>query len=69
VITAGNTESAFELFRAHQPDLIILDIILPGVDGMEFCRELRKESNVPVIFLTCKSDFSDIILGLGIGGG
>ena len=68
VLKAGDSESAFELVRSHRPDLIILDIILPGLDGIEFCRELRKDNNVPIIFLTSKNDFSDIILGMGIGG-
>lgn len=68
VITAGDAYSAFELVRTQKPDLILLDIILPGLDGIEFCRELRKETNVPIIFLTSKSDCTDLIVGLGVGG-
>ncbi|KKM12362.1 transcriptional regulator [Clostridiales bacterium PH28_bin88] len=68
VITAGDGGSVFELVRAHKPDLIILDILLPGLDGIEVCREIRKENDVPIIFLTSKRDSSDIVLGLGVGG-
>ena len=68
VITAGDGGSVFELVRAHKPELIILDILLPDVDGIEICREIRKKNNVPIIFLTSKRDSSDIILGLGVGG-
>lgn len=68
VITAGDGGSAFELIRTHEPDLIILDILLPDLDGIEVCREIRKENDVPIIFLTSKRDSSDIVLGLGVGG-
>jgi two-component system response regulator MtrA len=68
VLTAADGSSVFELIRAHKPDLIILDILLPDLDGIEVCREIRKENNVPIIFLTSKRDSSDIVLGLGIGG-
>lgn len=68
VITTGDAFSAFELVRTQKPDLIILDILLPGMDGIEICRKLRKENEVPIIFLTSKGDSSDIILGLGVGG-
>lgn len=68
VITAGDAFSAFELVRACKPDLIVLDILLPGIDGIEACRKFRKEIHVPIIFLTSKSESSDVILGLGVGG-
>ncbi|HHW44156.1 MAG TPA: response regulator transcription factor [Desulfotomaculum sp.] len=68
VIAAGDAYSAFELVRTEKPDLIILDILLPGIDGIEFCRKLRQETDVPIIFLSSKSDSSDVILGLGVGG-
>ncbi|HHV62868.1 MAG TPA: response regulator transcription factor [Firmicutes bacterium] len=68
VIAAGDGGSVFELVRAHEPDLIILDILLPDLDGIEVCREIRKGNNVPIIFLTSKRDSSDIVLGLGVGG-
>ncbi|MCL6478764.1 MAG: response regulator transcription factor [Peptococcaceae bacterium] len=68
VVTAGDAYSAFDLVARLKPDLIILDILLPGIDGIEVCRELRKETGVPIIFLSSKSDSSDVILGLGVGG-
>lgn len=68
VITAKDGSSVFELIRSHNPDLIILDILLPDLDGVEICREIRKESNVPIILLSSKRDSSDIVLGLGVGG-
>jgi DNA-binding response OmpR family regulator len=68
VIATGDAHSAFELVRTQKPDLIILDILLPGIDGIEVCRKLRKETEVPIIFLSSKRDSSDVILGLGVGG-
>lgn len=68
VLTAGDGGSVLELVRLQKPDLIILDILLPDLDGLEVCYEIRKSNNVPIIFLTSKNDASDIILGLGVGG-
>ncbi|MBC7106821.1 MAG: response regulator transcription factor [Firmicutes bacterium] len=68
VMATGDVESAFRLVRAHKPDLVILDILLPGMDGIEVCRRLRKETDVPIIFLSAKGDSTDVILGLGVGG-
>jgi len=68
VLAAGTAESAFELVRTQKPELIILDILLPGMDGIEVCRELRKETDVPIIFLSSKGESADVILGLGVGG-
>lgn len=67
-ITAKDGQSVFELVRTQRPDLIILDILLPGLDGIEICRELRRDNNVPIIFLTSMNDPSDVVLGLGVGG-
>lgn len=66
VITAGDGYSAFKLVQTQKPDLIILDIILPGLDGIEVCQVLRRITDSPIIFLTSKN--SDLILGLGVGG-
>lgn len=55
------------MFRLHQPQLVVLDIMLPGLDGMEVCRTLRSESNVPIIMLSAKKTEVDKILGLGLG--
>ena len=53
--------------RAGSPDLIVLDLMMPKVDGWEVCRRLRKESNVPVIMLTARTDDVDKIVGLELG--
>jgi DNA-binding response OmpR family regulator len=52
----------------HKPDLILLDILLPGLDGLEICHELRKKSEVPIIFITSRDAPHEVALGLGIGG-
>jgi DNA-binding response OmpR family regulator len=52
----------------HKPDLILLDILLPGLDGLEICHELRKKSDVPIIFITSMDAPHEVALGLGIGG-
>ncbi|MBD5786343.1 response regulator transcription factor [Cellulosimicrobium terreum] len=58
---------ALETFRSSQPDLVLLDLMLPGKDGTEVCRLIRAESGVPVIMLTAKSDTVDVVLGLESG--
>ena len=58
---------AIERFRATHPALVVLDLMLPGMDGMEVCRALRKESDVPIVMLTAKSDDMDKIIGLEVG--
>ena len=67
VCTATNGEQALEVFRREKPDLILLDIMLPQLDGYGVCREVRKESNVPIIMLTALGDISDRIMGLEFG--
>jgi DNA-binding response OmpR family regulator len=68
VITCDNGQQALELVLMHRPSLIILDILLPDMDGIEVCRQLRKNDPTPVLFLSCKSEGIDIILGLSMGG-
>lgn len=58
---------ALELWRAAQPDLILLDIMLPVLDGLEVARRIRAESDVPIIMLTARDDEVDRLLGLGLG--
>ncbi|MDQ1912500.1 response regulator transcription factor [Paenibacillus sp. GD4] len=65
--TADNAEEALPLFGAVNPDLVLLDIQLPGNDGYTLCEEIRKYSNVPIIFLTCRTDNDDVIKGLKLG--
>jgi DNA-binding response OmpR family regulator len=67
VVTANNGEEALKLARQEQPQLIILDVMMPGLDGFETLRELRKTIEVPVIMLTAKGDDIDKILGLELG--
>ena len=65
VITDGIT--ALNTFSTIQPDLILLDIMLPGMDGWQICREIRKTSQVPIIMLTAKGETFDKVLGLELG--
>jgi len=67
VITAGDGALALEIAREQRPDLIILDIMLPGIDGFEVCRVLRQEMNTPVLKLTARDDEIDRVVGLEVG--
>lgn len=67
VITASEGLQAIELARTEKPDLIILDLMLPNIDGLEVCRILRKEMIVPIFMLTAKSEEIDKIVGLEVG--
>jgi len=67
VIPAYNGEQALAEARESRPDLIVLDLMLPRVDGLEVCRRLRAESQVPILMLTARSTEEDKILGLGLG--
>ncbi len=58
---------AFAAFSASKPDLVLLDLMLPGKDGIEVCAEIRAESGIPVIMLTAKSDTADVVRGLESG--
>jgi two-component system, OmpR family, response regulator MtrA len=60
-------DQALEAFRSFRPDLVLLDLMLPGKDGIEVCRQIRAESGVPIVMLTAKSDTVDIVLGLESG--
>ncbi|MBI5200771.1 MAG: response regulator transcription factor [Elusimicrobia bacterium] len=67
VLRAGDAEAGLGLLRKNKPDLVILDIMLPKMDGLEFCRVVRQETQVPIIFLTAKKSEMDRILGLKLG--
>lgn len=67
VLAAGDGETALKLAASEQPDVIVLDIMLPGKDGFEVCRELRRTTAVPIIMLTARDDDIDKILGLELG--
>ncbi|WP_274650555.1 response regulator transcription factor [Paenibacillus humicola] len=64
----GDGEEAIVLAERLQPDLIILDILLKSLDGIEVCKRIRAFSDVPVLFISCKDDDTDIIHGLAVGG-
>jgi two-component system response regulator MtrA len=60
-------DEAMAQFRAFQPDVVLLDLMLPGRDGIDVCREIRAESGVPIVMLTAKGDTVDVVLGLESG--
>ncbi|GAA2332869.1 response regulator transcription factor [Streptomyces kunmingensis] len=64
---AGDGPAALALAAAHRPDLVVLDLMLPGMDGLEVCRRMRARGPVPVIMLTARGDEEDRILGLEVG--
>jgi two-component system response regulator MtrA len=66
-VFCGDGAKALEVFRANRPDLVLLDLMLPGMDGIEVCRLIRAESDVPIVMLTAKSDTSDVVRGLESG--
>ncbi|PEY43493.1 DNA-binding response regulator [Bacillus cereus] len=67
VYTAVNGEEGWNVFQQYQPDLIVLDLMMPKKDGWELCEEIRQHSNVPIIILTARQEERDRILGLTIG--
>src|SRR5574338_1388636 len=67
VYTASDGPSGLQSARAYKPDLVVLDIMLPGMDGLELLTRLRRESNVYVILLTAKTEEIDKIVGLSVG--
>ena len=58
---------ALETIRAHSPDLVVLDLMLPGLDGWEVCRRARKESDIPILMLTARDEETDRLIGLELG--
>jgi two-component system response regulator MtrA len=66
-VFCGDGDRALAVFRSSQPDLVLLDLMLPGKDGTEVCRQIRAESGVPIVMLTAKSDSVDVVLGLESG--
>ncbi|MDN5347913.1 MAG: hypothetical protein PWP65_1477 [Clostridia bacterium] len=67
VLTARDGETALKLFKQERPHLIVLDWLMPGMSGLDVCREIRKESKVPIIMLTAKAEEVDKLLGLELG--
>ncbi len=64
---AGTGDEALEALRSDQPDLVVLDVMLPGIDGIEILRALRSAGDIPVILLTARADEADRVLGLELG--
>ena len=66
-IAVNDGNEAISTFREHDPDLILLDLMLPGMNGVDICRAIRTESSVPIVMLTAKTDTVDVVLGLESG--
>jgi two-component system response regulator MtrA len=64
---SADGSEAVEAFRRSKPDLVLLDLMLPGIDGIEVCSRIREESGVPIIMLTAKGDTADVVKGLESG--
>ena len=67
VVFCGDGSQALAQFQEHHPDLVLLDVMLPGMDGFDVCRAIRHVSDVPIIMLTARSDTSDVVTGLEAG--
>jgi len=67
VRSVNDSRKAVDVFQAFHPDLVILDVLMPSVDGISLCLQLRRESDVPVLFLSAKRDAPDRVVGLRIG--
>src|SRR5215204_3212390 len=66
-IWCAHGDKAFGAYRDSKPDLVLLDLMLPGRDGVDVCRDIRAESGVPIVMLTAKSDTIDVVSGLEAG--
>jgi len=67
VVTAAEGREALAVFRHERPNLVVLDLNLPGLDGLDVCREMRRASNVPIIMLTARLEETDRLIGLELG--
>ena len=67
VLTAQSADTGLPLLRAEQPDIVVLDVMLPGMDGFETCRAIRRSSSVPIIMLTARGEVTDRVVGLELG--
>jgi DNA-binding response OmpR family regulator len=68
VVTAADGALALDVFAAESPDLVILDVMLPRLDGLTVCRRIRSQSDVPVLILSAKGEESNVVAGLEVGG-
>ena len=67
VVEAGTAEEAIEIFRRRPAQLVLIDVMLPGLDGFDLCRSLRRSSDVPIIMVTARADSHDVVAGLEAG--
>ena len=67
VEVAGDGPSGIEAVATHRPDVVVLDLMLPGIDGLEVCRRIQADRPVPVVMLTARDDETDMLVGLGVG--
>ena len=67
LVCAQDADEGFRKLRREDPDLLLLDVMLPGRDGFEICREIRKTSTIPIIMLTARGDVIDRVSGLELG--
>ena len=67
VVAVGDGRSALQAFQREKPDFIILDLNLPGMDGLEVCRQVRRQSNIPILMLTARVEEADKLIGLELG--
>lgn len=68
VFRAHDASNILQLIEQHNPDLILLDVMMPKIDGFEVCRQIRRNSDIPIIFLSARHQLQDRVLGLQIGG-
>ncbi|MGI8614000.1 MAG: MtrAB system response regulator MtrA [Nocardioidaceae bacterium] len=66
-LVCSSGDKAMAAFRDHRPDIVLLDLMLPGLDGIDVCRAIRSESGVPIVMLTAKTDTIDVVVGLESG--
>ena len=67
VITAADGTRGLSLARNDKPDLVVLDLMMPGMDGLDVCRQLRREGTMPIVMLTARVEESDKLIGLELG--
>jgi two-component system response regulator MtrA len=67
VDTAADGQEALARFRSQPSDLVVLDVMLPEVDGLEVCRQIRRSSRVPILMLSARTDTVDVVVGLELG--
>jgi DNA-binding response OmpR family regulator len=67
VLTAQSADAGLPLLRTEQPDIVVLDVMIPGMDGFEICRTIRRSSSVPIIMLTARGEVTDRVVGLELG--